>query len=111
MDTLNYYRDTIKSIILEYAQHKPANGDIETEIIFDEAQDHYELMRSGWSNSYRIHGSAIHIDIRDGKIWIQHDGTEAGVANLLVEAGIPHDQIVLAFQAPNLRQYSDFAVS
>ena len=68
-------------------------------------------MRSGWSNSYRIHGSAIHIDIRDGKIWIQHDGTEAGVANPLVEAGIPHDKIVLAFQAPNLRQYSDFAVS
>ncbi|HEX7447902.1 MAG TPA: element excision factor XisI family protein [Pirellulales bacterium] len=31
----------------------------------------------------------IHVDIRGGKIWIQHDGTEDGIADRLVEAGVP----------------------
>jgi hypothetical protein len=52
----------------------------------------------------------IHIDLRDGKVWIQHDGTEDGVAGELVEAGIPRDRIVLAFHHPSKRKYSDFAV-
>lgn len=45
------------------------------------------------------------------KIWIQHDGTEDGVANDLVKAGVPRDQIVLAFKSPDLRQHTDFAVA
>ena len=53
----------------------------------------------------------LHLDIRDGKIWIQHDGTYDGIANALVEAGIPRDRIVLAFKPPDIRQYTGFAVS
>jgi hypothetical protein len=29
----------------------------------------------------------------------------------LVEAGIPKDHIVLAFQSPGMRKYTDFAVA
>ena len=39
----------------------------------------------------------MHLDIIDGKIWIQHDGTEIGVANELVEMGVPKEDIVLAY--------------
>ena len=39
---------------------------------------HYELMYAGWNGPYRIHGSVLHVDIRNGKVWIQHDGTEEG---------------------------------
>jgi aspartyl-tRNA synthetase len=46
-------------------------------------------MSIGWQNSQRVHGSIVHIDIRDGKIWIQHDGTEEGIANRLVAYGVP----------------------
>ncbi|HEU5116759.1 MAG TPA: element excision factor XisI family protein [Isosphaeraceae bacterium] len=46
-----------------------------------------------------------------GKVWIQHDGTYDGIANALVEPGIPRDRIVLAFKPPDIRQYTGFAVS
>jgi hypothetical protein len=53
----------------------------------------------------------VHIDIRNGKVWIQQDGTEDGIAEALVEAGIPRDHIVLAFKPPEIRPYTDFAAA
>lgn len=67
-------------------------------------------MRSGWNKSRRVYGSLIHIDLKGDKIWIQYDGTEVGVANELVEQGIPKQDIVLAYHAPFMRQYGEFAV-
>ncbi|MHC5722687.1 MAG: element excision factor XisI family protein [Nostoc sp.] len=43
----------------------------------------------------RIHGCLVHIDLIDGKIWIQRDGTEEGIAADLERAGIPKEHIVL----------------
>src|SRR5215210_5033609 len=105
------YRRIIKELIQRYAAYQPARGDVQIEVIFDEGNDHYELMYAGWNGPYRIHGSVLHIDIRDGKIWIQHDGTEDGVAEELVAAGIPRDQIVLAFKPPEIRPYTDYAAA
>ena len=48
------------------------------------------------------------MDIKDGKIWIQHDGTERGVANELVELGVPKEDIVLAYQPVYKRPYAQF---
>ncbi|NEO02004.1 MAG: XisI protein, partial [Moorea sp. SIO3I7] len=52
----------------------------------------------------------VHVDIKDGKIWIQHDGSEIAIADQLVELGVPKQDIVLAYQAPIMRQYTEFAV-
>lgn len=111
MDEMSHYRATITALLHEYAEHPPSNGDIAVEIIIDPTQDHYELIHSGWSGYYRIHGSVIHVDIRDGKVIIQHDGTEEGIADRLVAAGIPKDRIVLAFKHPTMRPHTDFAVA
>jgi len=51
----------------------------------------------------------IHADIRDGKVWIQHDGTEQGIAGERVEAGIPKERIVLALHSPSERPLTSFA--
>ena len=51
------------------------------------------------------------IDIKGDKIWIQYDGTEVGVANELIELGIPKKSIVLGFQDPNARKFTEFAVN
>ena len=69
------------------------------------------MIHAGWNGPYRIHGSVLHLDIRNGKVYIQHDGTEEGVADKLVAAGIPPDHIVLAFKPPELRPYTEFAVA
>lgn len=111
MDTLTEYRRILRELIHKYAQFKPAHGNVQIEIILDESNDHYELMYAGWHDIYRIHGSVLHLDIRDGKVWIQHDGTEEGVAEELVSAGIPRDRIVLAFKPPGIRPHTGFAVA
>jgi hypothetical protein len=51
----------------------------------------------------------LHIDIIDGKIWIQHDGTTDGAAETLVAAGVPQEAIVLGFQPPERRKLTAFA--
>ncbi|HEY9770441.1 MAG TPA: element excision factor XisI family protein [Coleofasciculaceae cyanobacterium] len=53
----------------------------------------------------------MHLEIIDNKIWIHRDGTEYGIANELVNAGISKDKIVLGFHPADIRQYTDFAVS
>ncbi len=111
MVEVSEYPKLITDIIKEYAKIPPAVGDIETEVIVDEQIGHYELMRSGWVNGRRVHGALIHVDVRGDKILIQHDGTEDGVANQLVAAGVPKDKIVLAFRSPEFRKYTDFAVA
>ena len=76
--------------------------------LFDSEQDHYQLLYVGWRGNERSFGCILHLDIKGGKIWIQHDGTEVGIANQLVELGVPKQDIVLAFHEPEIRQYTDF---
>ena len=45
------------------------------------------------------------------EFWIQRDGTEYGIAQELVDAGIPKERIVLAFKSPELRKLTEFAVA
>lgn len=111
MDTLNYYREAVKKLICDHARYTPSNADVEVEVIFDDSNNHYELVHSGWSGHRRIHGAVIHIDIRNEKIWIQFDGTADGVATELVAAGVPKDHIVLAWKPAHRRQDTDYAVA
>jgi hypothetical protein len=53
----------------------------------------------------------VYVRIRDGKFWIEEDWTEEGIATELVRAGVPKEDIVLAFHDPKTRQYTDFAVA
>jgi hypothetical protein len=111
MDHLNHYRTIVKAVIRNQARFKPSYGEVEVETVFDEASDHYELCCTGWDGYQRIHGVVLHIDIRNGKVWIQHDGTEEGVAEDLVTAGIPRQQIVLGFHPPKLRKHTEYAIA
>ncbi len=110
MDRINDYRRIIKELLQEYAQYSPFGGEIDMETIFDEAQNRYQLTALGWKGKKRIHGSVIHIDIKGNKVWLQHDSTDAEIANQLIERGIPANDIVLGFQPEHYRQYSGFAV-
>ena len=56
-----------------------------TEAVVDREHDHYELLHVGWDGPRRVHGSVFHIDIRDGKIWVQYDGTDRPVAEELLD--------------------------
>jgi XisI protein len=53
----------------------------------------------------------MHLDLKDEKAWIQYNGTEIDLAQELVDRGIPKTDIVLGFQSPFRRQFTDCAVS
>jgi len=111
MDTLDTYREIIENVLTEYTKIPYAYGDIQTEAVFDRKNDRYLLVNVGWDSGKRVHGSLIHIDLINGKVWIQRDGTEHGIAKELVGAGIPKDQIVLGFRPAEVRQYTDYAMA
>jgi hypothetical protein len=108
MAPVTSYSDIVKQVIRQHASHQPL-GDVQVETIFDDAQGHYELMYAGWTGKERVHGSVIYVDVRGGKVWVQEDGTDGGVALEFVEAGIPRDHIVLAFYPLSRRPDTDFA--
>lgn len=108
MEKVVRYRQLVRQILEYYAQFKPAIPNVEMELLFDVERDRYQLMTIGWHEYQRFHGSLLHIDIKNGQIWIQHDGTEGGVANELVELGVPKEDIVLAFHAPYKRPYTGY---
>jgi hypothetical protein len=109
MERMNY-RDLVQSILKGHSENH-LSTDTEVQLIFDTERDHYQVLHLGWEEQIRVYGCVIHVDIKDGKIWIQRDRTEVGVANELVNAGVPKQDIVLAFKAPYKRQFTEFAVS
>jgi hypothetical protein len=110
MDTLESDREIIERILREYAKLPYSYGDIKRQLIIDRAGDHYLLMSVGWDGR-RIHGCLVHVDLIDGKFWIQRDGTEDGIAGDLELAGVPKDRIVLAFKSPEIRKHTGYAVA
>lgn len=64
----------------------------------------------GWDGKKYVHGAVIHAEVIEDKIWIHYDGTEDGIANDLIEAGIPRERIVLGFRSEKIRPFTGFAV-
>ncbi|MDY6781424.1 MAG: XisI protein [Cyanobacteriota bacterium] len=108
MEKLNY-REVVQGILEHHATNR-LNSQTEVHLIFDTDRDRYQVLHLGWQELYRVFGCIIYVEIKEGKIWIERDGTETGVANELVEAGVPKQDIVLAFKAPYKRKFTEFAV-
>lgn len=109
MDTLDEYRQIIRKLLAQYVPIKYANGDIQNEAVFDPENDRYLVVSVGWQKPKRVHGCLLHLDIINGKVWVQRDGTEGGIANELVAAGIPKSDIVLGFHTVDVRPHTGFA--
>lgn len=111
MDDLNNLKQAAIKVLQDYYDFLGQDPDSELQLIIDETNNHYLLLETGWHKNQRIYGSLIHIDLLNGKLWIQHDGTEEGIANELVKLGVSPQQIVLAFKTPERRKITDFAVA
>ena len=110
MDKLELYRSIVTKILIKYSQYKPSYGQVEIEQIFDREHDRYQLLAIGWNQQKRIYGTTIHLDIQDGKIWVQQNTTEFDLASDLVEMGVAKQDIVIGFHTPKMRQLTSFAV-
>jgi hypothetical protein len=110
--TVENWRQIIKRILSELAAIPYAEPfKLTKRAVFDDESNTYLIVVHGFEDVRRLHGCLVHVEINDGKIWIQQDGTEYGLANELVDAGIPKDKIVLGFKQPQRREHSGFAVA
>ena len=111
MDKLETYQHIVQKIVTQHARYVPSHGQIQPFPICDTIHHNYLLMDIGWDNTGRVHAVVFHLRIQDGKIWLEWDGTEHGITQELLEAGIPKEDIVLAFYRPERRVLTEFAVA
>jgi XisI protein len=111
MDKLSLYRQVIQKILTDYVATPIANGEIESQTVFDTQQDHYQVVNVGWDGHRRVYGCVLHLDIKDGKVWVQQNMTEMRIAHELVEMGVQKEDIILGFQADYVREYTGFGVA
>ena len=107
---VNLYAELAQKILKEKANYKPANPNVEIQTVFDTENNRYLMLHVGWRGESRVYGCVVHIEIKNGKIWIQQDGTEDGVANDFIAAGVPKQDIVIGWHYPPVRKYTEFAV-
>jgi hypothetical protein len=113
MDQLASYRVLIKKLLTEYCtlmNQSAAPTGVETEVVFDEEHDQYMLVNVGWSGRKRFRGTTVYLRLRNGKILVEEDWLEDGIVKDLLAAGVPKADIVLAFQHPDMRPFTEFAV-
>jgi hypothetical protein len=111
MDTLTHYRDTIQKTIEGYYDLSQRNAKNPAEyLIFDTKRDRYLWIRSGWNDEKYIQYVIMFLRLENGKIWVETDSTNFGIVDDLLTAGIPQQDIVLAFHHPQKRPFTEFAL-
>lgn len=111
MDKIKKYEAIILKILEARAAIRYANLDAVNELVVDKENHRYQVVTMGWERYKRVHAVTLHFDIIDGKIWIQQDQTEFGIADELLEMGVPKSDIVLAYLSLRKRKELDFAVA
>ena len=117
MDTMNEYRTLVQRLLYDEVElaKRATNDDkddhVAAYLIVDEEHDQYMAVRHGWSGKQRVHSPIAYIPLQNGKIWIEEDWTEDGIANRLVSTGVPKSAIVLGFRHPSARPFTEYAVA
>jgi XisI protein len=65
----------------------------------------------GWQDNRQVCMVIFHFTIQNGKIWLHRNVADYDILKDLDSYGIPKDDIVLAFQPPQIRQYTGYAVA
>ncbi len=113
MERVEKYRACIRQLLTTKAtlEQSSSNAEIECQLIFDTEHNHYQLLDIGWDGLKRVYNCFIHLDIKDGKIWIQRNMTEADLAQELVEMGVPKEDIILGLHPHYKRPYTGYGVA
>ena len=73
---------------------------MDTVTLHDPATGHYRLMRIGWHDGKRECKTIAHVRVRDGRVYVEEDNTDAQIAERLVRAGLPRDRVVFGYYTP-----------
>ena len=94
------YRQILRQVMETHAAMKPADRQLDSLAICDPSNDNYLLMDVGYDHVGRADDVIVHLRLRDdGKVLIEYDGIEYGIAHDLIEAGIAKEDILLNMYA------------
>ena len=110
-EKIDRYRRVLQETIERHAQMATEPPQPESFVICDTVHDHYLLMDVGWEANKRAHYIVIHLRLKDGKVHIEEDGIEYGIAYDLIDAGIPAEDIMVAVDNPQPRPLSELAAA
>jgi uncharacterized protein YPO0396 len=111
MDKVERYRQWVQELLTRYAEEDVTEDGVEVQLSLDTVRDHYQWLNVGWHGTNYVYDCYVHIDIKDGKVWIQRNWTEEQPAAELVKMGVPPEDIVLGLQPPSNRPYTDYGVA
>lgn len=109
MDKVTKYRKILTDYLQAVTQDWSRNPSEEVRAILDQSGNHFLIVYYGWTEQSHIHSVPIHLEIREGKVWIQENLTGIEVDDDLVARGIPKSDIVLGMLPPEYRAFSEYA--
>jgi hypothetical protein len=112
MGIAHEYPNIVKQALTSYASllNQFPNPSYEIILAFDDERHQYLLRKLGWTEKSRLRQTVLHVAIRNGKIWIEEDWTEEGIATYFISHDVPRENIVLGFQPQMMRPYTEFSV-
>lgn len=114
MDKVTKYQQFMHSLMKEYYDWYSQIGshpNVDLTMICDDTNGQYQLLKIGWRGEHRVRNQIFHIRLKNDKFWIEEDWTEEGIGTELMRLGVPREDIVLAYNPPEVRPYTDFAVA
>lgn len=113
MDRIAQYRDIIEKVLTDAWEFIGPNNDpgVEYKLMFDWQRDSYAITAIGFDGPRRVHRFVIHLEIINGKVWLQADNTDLVIARDLERAGLSKNEIVLGFQEPKVRPHTEYAAA
>lgn len=87
------YRQLVMQFLLGQSSEERLNR-VESQPIFDAQRDRYLILSQGWRGQERVYWVVMHLDLHQGKVWIQRNQTEVDIEVELITLGIPQTDIV-----------------
>ncbi len=109
MEKLERYRTLIKNLLSDFASYQYPDSTVQSQLVFDSDHDQYQVLQVGWEKDRRVYSIPLHFSIKNNKIWLEQNNTDRLVAEELVLAGVPKEDIVLAIHPPYVRPHTGFA--
>src|SRR5947209_3800853 len=97
MARVNDHSEIVRRLMREHLRvdQSTQSPGVDVVVVEDPRSDHYVLLNMGWQpGEKRVDKVVRHVRIKDGRMWVEEDWTEDGIAAELVEAGVPASVIV-----------------
>jgi hypothetical protein len=110
-EKLNRYKRICRQIVERHAAMPSEPTSVESLAVCDSESGNYLLMDIGWYPKERAHYVVVHLRVKGGKVWVEYDGVEYGIAKDLIEAGIPEEDVVWPSNERDRRRFTELVAA